>query len=113
MQNPLKAMWDNLRQRGAMIRTAPEAISADVPRPELHCCCYCGAGISRLSLKYGGILGRKGQARVKAQVFCRNCKRQHTLQGNSPYERGVVLILLDQPRRTYRRATIFRNGNVR
>jgi hypothetical protein len=85
----------------------------EIARPEHHCCPYCGAGITQLILQAGGILPRKGLTQVKAMIRCHSCKRQHTLQGATPYERGVVLILLDQPRRSWKRDTIFRNGNVR
>lgn len=111
MDNALTKMWGWIRQTQALT-TVPE-VPADVPRPELHCCPLCGAGISRLMLKGGGILPRKGLTQVKAQVFCHQCQRQHLLTGSTAFHRGVVLILLDHPRRTYRRAGIYRNGNVR
>ncbi len=114
MNNPMQRMWAWLRQTKAMITPpGPElGFPSDTQRPELHCC-PCGAGISRLQLKSGGILPKKGLTTVKAQIFCHGCGKQHLLQGNTPYHRSVVLILLDQPRRSVKRATIFRNGNVR
>lgn len=73
-----------------------EPVSPDTPHPVLHCCPYCGAGISRLRLHQGGILGRWSQGMVRAQVKCRACGRQHALQGKSAYFHGVVALLVRQ-----------------
>ncbi len=71
-----------------------EPVPADTPHPVLHCCPYCGSGISRLRLYQGGILGRWSPGMVRARVLCKACGRQHALQGESAYLRGVVTLLV-------------------
>jgi hypothetical protein len=112
----LREMWAHLMKSRALI-TQPEPVPADVPRPELHCCPFCGSGISRLHLYQGGILGRNmsgvGGRKVRAAIRCLSCNRQHALQGDTPYECGVVLILLKHPRkRPGEKQRMFRTGAV-
>lgn len=108
----LKKMWSHLMKRGIMITPPPMIdIPKDIQRPETHSCPRCGAGISRMWLYRGGIVGRGPDAVVRAQIRCHQCRKQHSLQGATPYERGVVLILLGHPRkRPGERMQLFRTG---
>lgn len=107
----LAKMWKYLMKSNVMLDHVPETVPRDVPRPELHCCPSCGAGISRLWLYQGGIVGRGSRATVRASILCHQCKKQHSLQGDTPYHRGVVLILLSHPRKKPgQRMAMFRTG---
>jgi hypothetical protein len=110
----LKQMWKYLIGVKAM---HPETIAMPIAKTMLHpatkCCPICGAGISQIALISGGIVGRGKWQRVKAKLKCRSCGGHEAFAGTTAYHRGVVLILINQPRRRPgEHGQIWNNANV-
>lgn len=82
-------------------------------KPESYQCPHCGAGVTAQYLYQGGILGTLADRPVKAKIICLRCGRQNAFAGRSPYHRGTILVLLNQPRRRMgERKRLYRNANV-